>query len=126
MQPTQGQRPLRTIVDRYGWPKVLIVACIIGALGGWTSSELKGSDGPDSWSPAFKAGRKDAYDWSFINESPDTALHDCEAGVAHDNVLGQLDAKTVDFNDQQLVDWSRGCVNALRDFMSIPTQSWEK
>ncbi|MEU7407981.1 hypothetical protein AB0B40_01395 [Streptomyces sp. NPDC042638] len=46
MQTAQGQRPLRTIVHRYGWPKVLLVACIIGASGGWISSQVNHNDGP--------------------------------------------------------------------------------
>lgn len=82
--------------------------------------------GPDTSSTGYKAGWRDAYHWSFIYEDADTALRDCEAGVAHDNVLGQLDEKTIYFNDQQLIAWSQGCVGALRSFgMVIPQQSWE-
>ncbi|MGW5256946.1 hypothetical protein ACWERW_28985 [Streptomyces sp. NPDC004012] len=53
MQTAQGQRPLRTIVDRYGWPKVLLVACIIGASGGWISSQVNHNDGPPACAKSF-------------------------------------------------------------------------
>ncbi|GAA3151064.1 hypothetical protein GCM10010521_43370 [Streptomyces rameus] len=119
---------MRTLTDRYGKRRVwAVIGCAwaVIILVGVVKVVTDDDSGPDSWSPAFKAGRKDAYGWSFIYESPDTALNDCEAGVAHDNVLGQLDEKTIYFDDSQLVDWSRGCISALRDFMPVPPQSWE-
>ncbi|MFF3466989.1 hypothetical protein [Streptomyces sp. NPDC002619] len=84
------------------------------------------SSGVDTSSAEYQAGYSAAGHWSFIYESPDAALNDCEAGVAHDPVLNQLNDKAVGWNDQQLVAWSQGCVASLRDFgMSIPKQSWE-
>ncbi|MFF0285030.1 hypothetical protein [Streptomyces sp. NPDC005262] len=85
------------------------------------------SSGPDTSSPEYKAGYYDAGHWSFVMEDADTALNDCEAGVAHDPVLNQLNDKAVDWNDKQLVAWSQGCAAALRDRgMSIPKQPWEE
>ncbi|MFE7238228.1 hypothetical protein [Streptomyces sp. NPDC057580] len=84
------------------------------------------SSGVDTSSAEYQAGYHDAGHWSFIYENADTALNDCEAGVAHDTVLNQLNDKAVGWNDKQLVAWSQGCVQHLRDFgMSIPKQSWE-
>ncbi|MEU6365977.1 hypothetical protein ABZ876_09510 [Streptomyces sp. NPDC046931] len=118
---------MQTLTQRYGKKRVwAVIGCAwaVVILVGVVKSVTDDS-GPGSWSPAFKEGRKDAYDWSTIYEDPDTALYDCEAGVAHDRVLNELDAKTFGWSDEQLVDWSRGCVSALRDFMPIPKQSWE-
>ncbi|MFI6360944.1 hypothetical protein ACIBJF_52670 [Streptomyces sp. NPDC050743] len=119
---------MQTLAERYGKKRVwTVIGCawaVIILVG--VAKVATDDGGPDTSSAAYKRGYKDAFDWSFIYENADTALNDCEAGVAHDNVLGQLDVKTVDFNDQQLVAWSQGCVGALRSFgMVIPKQSWE-
>ena len=58
MQTTQGDRPLRTIVDRYGWPKVLICAMLVGFLAAFVKAELTGSDGPPSCAKSY-VGRYD-------------------------------------------------------------------
>jgi hypothetical protein len=127
MEPTQSNRPLRTIVDRYGWPKVLAAAAVIGLAAGGIQAEISHNGGPDTSSPQYKAGYHDAYHWSLIYENADTALNDCEAGVAHDDkALYVLSEESVGWSGQQYVAWSQGCVAALRDFgMGIPQQSWE-
>ncbi|MET7984573.1 hypothetical protein [Streptomyces sp. NPDC005281] len=48
METPQAERPLRTIVDRFGWPKVLIGSLLIGCLIGFVKVELSGNDSPPS------------------------------------------------------------------------------
>jgi hypothetical protein len=38
----------QTIVQRFGWPKVLISALLVGCLIGFIKMELSGNDGPPS------------------------------------------------------------------------------
>jgi hypothetical protein len=44
----------RTIVDRFGWPKVLGVALAVGCLAGFISNELGHSDGPPACAMAYR------------------------------------------------------------------------
>jgi hypothetical protein len=120
---------MQTLTERYGKKRVwAVIGCawavviLIGVVKVATDD-----GGPDTSSPQYKAGYHDAYHWSLIYENADTALNDCEAGVAHDDkALYVLSEESVGWSGQQYVAWSQGCVAALRDFgMGIPQQSWE-
>ncbi|MFI5973947.1 hypothetical protein [Streptomyces sp. NPDC051452] len=130
-EPCGGYIYMQTLIQRYGKKRVwTVIGCawaviiLVGVVKATTGDDS--GSGIDRSSAAFKAGQTDAGKWSFVYEDADTALNDCEAGVAHDGVLGQLDEKTIYYSDQQLVEWSAGCVDGLRNFgMYIPKQPWE-
>jgi hypothetical protein len=44
---------MQTIVERFGWPKVLVGACAVGLLAGGIKAEISHSDGPPSCAKSF-------------------------------------------------------------------------
>jgi hypothetical protein len=87
----------RTIVDRFGWPKVLGCALLVGCLAGFIKMEIGHNDGPPSCAMAYVHHSADeptgAYErnkivdcmdaiekWCAKNhpEDPDTCSQDIE------------------------------------------------
>jgi hypothetical protein len=69
----------RTIVDRYGWPKVLVVSLLVGCLIGFIKVQLSGSDGPPSCAKSY-VGTYDGPGGDALGEY-DNKLVECDHAV---------------------------------------------
>jgi hypothetical protein len=57
----------RTIVDRYGWPKVLVCALVVGCLAGFIKMEISHNDGPPSCAKQY-AGVSNGGGGEYMNK----------------------------------------------------------